>query len=192
MTLRKNSKNNNKNITFIFSNILLDNVPFCHKTLSVKLHYSMNSFSTDPTPVDNFTVQWSKSLEIQKSLTQDTFGQYISCLIDVFVYTHTVQGSGKEEIAIGKLDLSQLVKLNPKNFKLPLTSKILESNLYFDIEIKGNIIFPEPINPINNNLINKFPNIIVSNKKSWFNFPQTLDRIEIEANKLVEASQILN
>jgi len=184
---KTNQKSQNDQVFFVFSNIILNSVPFCHKTLSIRLH-SMGNYTTEPTPVDNFCVQWSKSIDFQRNITQDSFGNISPCIIDVYVYTHNVKGSGKEEIAVGKLDLATIVKSKLKSFSLPLSSKILESHLSFDIEMRG---------AFNNTDLNsdemgdqepKLPNIIVSTKKSWFAYPQSQDHIEADACMLANLS----
>ena len=174
------------NVTFIFSDITLDNVPFCHKTLSIKMHYSMNNFATEPTPVDNFVVQWSKVLELSRPITKDALGHVTSSFIDVFVYTHTVKGSGKEEVATGKIDLAQLVRQGVKHFDLPLTSNVLESSLHFNVEIKNGRNFLEKASVVEQSQPPVLPKIIVSTKKSWFFFHHNQDSIESDAQKLAE------
>lgn len=175
-------------VTFTFSHITLDNVPFCHKTLSIKMHYSMNNFSTDPTPVDNFVVQWSKVIEFQRPISKDTLGHLTSSMIDVYIYTHTVKGSGKEQIATGKFDLSNLVQTGAKHYDLQLSSSVLESCLHFNIDIKGGKDFIEKQADLQNQENVKLPKIIVSSKKGWFTFHHNQDTIESDAIHLAEMS----
>lgn len=177
-----------EHVTFVFSQIRLDNVPFCHKTLSIKLHFSMNNFSTDPTPVDNFIVQWSKVIEFQRPITKDALGHLQASMIDVYIYTHTVKGSGKEEIATGKFDLANLVKTGAKNFDLPLTSSVLESSLHFELDIKGGKEFIDKQSLTQNQTLPELPKIIVSTKKSWFVFHHNQDTIEADAIHLAEVA----
>ncbi|EAY18265.1 hypothetical protein TVAG_253770 [Trichomonas vaginalis G3] len=185
---KKSLKSVTEQITFTFSQLTLDNVPFCHKTLSIKMHFSMNNFATDPTPVDNFIVQWSKVIELTRPITKDTLGHLTSSIIDVYVYTHTVKGSGKEEIATGKFDLSNLVRTGAKTFDLPLTSSVLESSLHFNVDIKGGKDFFDKQFDLQNQELAPLPKIIVSSKKSWFVFHHNQDTIESDAIHLADVS----
>ena len=179
-----------ENVTFVFSDIRLDNVPFCHKTLSIRMKYSMNAIATEPTPVDNFDVQWTKSIEFTRPITKDALGHINSSMVDVFVYTHTVKGSGKEEIATGKFDLAPIVRNGMKHFDFPLQSNVLESNLHFNIEIKNGRSFLEK--PVEEEEIEPpvLPKIIISTKKSWFTFNHNQDSIEADALKLADLSMV--
>ena len=177
-------------VTFTFSDIRLDNVPFCHKTLSIRIKFSMNACSTEPTPVDNFDVQWSKPLVFTRSISKDALGHINTSMIDVFVYTHTVKGSGKEEVATGKIDLAPIVKNGLKHFDLPLQSNVLESNLHFDITIQNGHKFLEK--NIDEEVMDPphLPKIIISTKKSWFTFNHNQDSIEADAMKLADLSMM--
>lgn len=180
--------NTNELVTFRFFNITLDNVPFCHKTLSLKLHYRLTSFPTDPTPVEDFQVKWTKVIEIQRTISLDSNQKPVPTYLDVTVYTHSRKGSGKEEIAHGKMDLLMLVKSGKTSETLPLSSNILESVLHFDVEMIGGEAFVEAPPDTKADDCPPLPEIHPIIKNSWFNFKHNPDLIEADANTLVEAA----
>ncbi|OHT12029.1 hypothetical protein TRFO_18214 [Tritrichomonas foetus] len=174
-------------ITFRFSKLCLDNVPFCHKTLSLKFHSKFFNQGTNPTPVDNFTVQWINTIEIKKNITCDASGKLLPANVDLTVFTHTVKGSGKDEVAYGVLDLSQLARSGSKSGSVQMRSSILESTLTFEIEMVGDS-FIEAHKETKQEELPKLPEIIPISKNSWFNMKHNPDLIEQDANMLVEAA----
>lgn len=181
-------KPKSENVTFRFFNLTLDNVPFCHKTLSLKMHFRLNNFPTDPTPVEDFLVKWTNTIEIKRSISRDNSGKPVPSIIDITVFTHTVKGSGKDEIAFGKLDLAQIVRTGKKTMSIPLQSNILESSLRFEIETQGGDSFTEVTNDVKNDDMPRLPVIVPILRNSWFNFKHNPDLIEADANILVEAA----
>lgn len=193
MSRVKSSKTPTEVVTFTFRNITLNNVPFCHKTLSVKIHVSMNNnFQTEPTPVDNFIVQWTKTIEFTRQMNRDALGHLSPLTADVFVYTHTVKGSGKGEIANGKIDLTHIVRNGMKHIELPLTSIVLESNLCFDVEIKGGASFVEKQQETDISKLPQLPNILISSRRSWFTFRHNQDSVESDACRLADVAMGLS
>ncbi|KAH0795681.1 hypothetical protein GPJ56_000560 [Histomonas meleagridis] len=186
--MSRNIKSSAELVTFLFHNIVLDNVPFCHRTLSLKFHFRLNNFPTDPTPVENFLVKWTRVIEMERTISRDSSGKPTPSIVDVTVYTHSVKGSGKEEIAHGKLDLAQIVRRGNGSTSIQLQSNILESVLRFDVEIRGGESFKEVSNESKQVSSTPLPEIHLYTKNSWFNFKHNPDQIEADANILVEAA----
>ena len=182
-------KANTETVNFRFYNISLDNVPFFHKTLSLKMHFKLNTFQTDPTRVDSFTVRWTKVIEFSRQINRDSMKKAAPSIVEITIYTHSGnKQSRKDEIASGKLDLAQLVRTGKHDISLPLQSNILESNLKFEIEMSGGDSFLEPSNEVKPQETVILPVIQPIIKNSWFNFKHNPDMIEHDANLLVEAA----
>ena len=177
-----------ENVVFRFFNITLDKVPFCHKTLSMKMHHGTKSYATEPTPVEDFLVKWTSAIEITRAISRDSAGKPMPSILNITVYTHTVKGSGKEEVASGKLDLAQVVRTGKKEMSVALESKILESNLNMEIETQGGDSFTEVSARDASEELPPLPVIVPVLKTSWFNFKHNPDMIEADANRLVEAA----
>lgn len=182
-------KANNKMVNFTFYNFSLDNVPFYHKTLSLKMHYRLTTFQTDPTRVENFVVKWTKVIQFSRQINRDALKKPVPSLVDITIYTHSGnKGGGKDEIASGKLDLAQLVRTGKKVMSIPLQSNILESNLSFEIQTSGDDSFFEANTDAKPQETIQLPVIQPIIKNSWFNFKHNPDLIEEDANHLVEAA----
>ena len=183
----KVSNSKNQQITFRFSKLCLDNVPFCNKTLSLRFHSKFFSQGTDPTPVEKFSVSWKNTVEIKKNITFDSVGKLLPMDVDVTVLTHSVKGSGKNEIARGKIDLASLARSGVKAGNVQMMSNILESTLSFDVEIyPDSLVEAQPEQKQIETL--ELPEIHVIMKNSWFNVKHNPDLIEQDANILVEAA----
>ena len=182
------AKSTKESVIFRFFNITLDNVPFCHKTLSMKFHYGIKSFGTVPTPVEDFLVKWTNTIEFNRAISRDNSGKPMPSIVNVTVSTHTVKGSGKDEVASGKFDLAQIVRTGKRQISVALESKILESKLQFDVETQGGDSFTEIAGRDANADLPPLPVIVPVLKNSWFNFKHNPDMIEADANKLVEAA----
>lgn len=186
--MSKNSKSSAEQVTFIFHNIVLDNVPFCHRTLSLKFHFRLNSFTTLATPVEDFLVKWTTVIEMERAISRDSLGKTVPSIVEVTVFTHSVKGSGKEEIAHGKFDLAQLVKHRNSAHTVQLQSNILESSLRFDVDIRGGESFAEVTDERRPFVPAPLPTVTPFARNSWFNFKHNPDQLEADANRLVAAA----
>ena len=186
--MSKNVKSSSESVTFLFHNIVLDNVPFCHRTLSLKFHFRLNSFTTLATPVENFLVKWTTVIEMERTISHDSMGKPVPSIVEVTVFTHNVKGRGKEEIAHGKFDLAQIVRHRNATNTIQLQSNILESSLHFDVDIRGGESFTEVTDELKTFTPTPLPEIISYSKNSWFNFKHNPDQLEADANILVAAA----
>lgn len=176
-------------VTFKFSNLSLNNVPFCSKIISLKFQdsrFSKNNTSSEP--VNNFQVVWPQAIEIHKNITRDASKKLIPSIIDITVYMHPAKGSGKDEIAHGKLDLAQLVVKGNGDGSVQLQSIILESSLSFHVDMVGISELVEVHTDTKPEELPDFPEIHPVAKNSWFNMKHNPDLIEQDANLLVEAA----
>jgi hypothetical protein len=184
----KGPKPQNDNVTFRLFNLTLTNVPFCHKTLSLRIRLGLgHSLTTDPTPATNFLVEWTSVITFQRSISRDTSGKAIPSIVDIIVLTHSVRGTGRDKIAYGALDLSQLVKTGKGPGSIPLFSGILESSLKFDVEMSGGESLAEPAPDVKAEEYPPLPVIRPVLKNGWFGFNHHPDLIEADANLLVQA-----
>lgn len=178
-----------RQVSFKFSNLKLDNVPFCSKILSLKFQDSRFSKNTTGSEgVQNFQVKWPQVIEMHKTITRDVSKKLIPLIIDITVYMHPAKGSGKDEIAHGKLDLSQLISKGSNQGSVQLQSNILESTLSFDVEMNGINELVESHTDSKQEEPPDFPEIHPVAKNSWFNMKHNPDLIEQDANLLVEAA----
>jgi hypothetical protein len=176
------------NVTFRFFNLTLTNVPFCHKTLSLRIRLGLgHRFTTDPTPVANFLVEWTAVISFQRSISRDTSGRAIPTIVDIIILSHSVRGTGRDKIAYGTLDLAQLVKTGNGRGSVPLLSNILESSVNFDVEMIGGESFAEAVPNVKTDEYRPLPVIRPVLKNGWFPFNHNPDLIEADANLLVQA-----
>lgn len=187
MSKAKNEKKHNE-VSFCLKNFTLDNVPFCHKTFSIKFHIPSFNHKLYPTPVDNFSVQWTKAIEFQRSINKDPLGNIIPLIADIIVFTHNVKGSGKEQIASGKVDFTNLVINDIHRYSILLSSSVLESVLRFDIDTKGAEQFIDINSSIKMEVPAALPSILVFSRKSWFVFRHNQESSESDACKLADVS----
>jgi hypothetical protein len=176
-------------IDFAFSDIVLDKVPFCYKTFSLRFRYRITKILTDPTPVENFCVRWSKRIQFQRSLTRDISGSLLPSVVGVRVFSHAVSGKAqRSEIGSGKIDLAQLATSGSGPVSIPIQSQILESCLQFTVAVTagdapvGPLAEAEPAEPP------EIPVIRTFSRHSWFAFKSNPDLIDQEALALAEAS----
>ncbi|KAK8861182.1 hypothetical protein M9Y10_012877 [Tritrichomonas musculus] len=183
------SKPATQQVTFKFSNLRLNNVPFYSKNISLKFQdsrFSKNNTSSEP--VNNFQVVWTQAIEMHKNITRDSSNKLIPSIIDITVYMHPPKGGGKDEIAHGKLDLAQLVVKGNGDGSVELQSIILESSLSFHVDMTGISELVEVHNDAKPDDLPVFPEIHPVAKNSWFNMKHNPDLIEQDANLLVEAA----
>jgi hypothetical protein len=176
-------------IDFAFSDILLDKVPFCYKTFSLRFRYRITKILTDPTPVENFCVRWSKRIQFQRSLTRDISGSLLPSVVDVRVFTHAVSGKAqRNQIGSAKIDLAQLATGGSGPVAIPIQSSILETSLQFNVAVTAG---DAPVGPLTGTEPAELPDIPVIRvfaRHSWFSFKNNPDLIDQEALALAEAS----
>jgi hypothetical protein len=176
-------------VDFVFSQIFLDKVPFCHKTFSLRMRFRFAKFLLDPTPVENFCVRWSKRIQIQRFVTRDSSGNLSTAFADFRIDKHAVSGKAqRSQVGVGKIDLGQLAKNGSGRVSIPVQSQILEGCLQFDVAVMAGDapIAPSsdsgPVEPLQLPVVKPFF------KSSWFSFKSTPDLVDQDAQALVEAS----
>jgi hypothetical protein len=188
-TRSKFFRGSRETVEFRFSSITLDNVPFCHKTLSLRIQVRLTTHETDPTPVENFVVRWTKPIQFQRALSRDSSGKLVPSVVDVEVASYNVTGTNnRQQVANGKIDLAQLTRNRRDTVSIPLQSKLLGSTLRFDCEIKGGDCFIESANEAKPGEMPRLPAIGPVSRNSWFHFKHNPDQIDADANLLVEAA----
>ena len=183
------STNDKSNVQFRFYNISVDNIPFCNKHFSLKLHLRYNNLPTDFAPAKEFSVNWHTLLEFQYLVTRDVSGHASLLALDFTLYSSDDEkGGGKEEIATAKYDASIILRNGLKKVTIPLQSSILESKLTMDVDVNGGEIFfempqtPEKIEEEN------LPKVITRIKNGWHPYQHNIEQIEIDANALIAAA----
>ena len=183
------SVSDKSNVQFRFFNISVDNIPFCNKYFSLKLHFRYNSFSTDFAPTKEFSVIWHNLLEFQYLVTRDISGHAALVSLDFTLYSsNDFKGSGKEEIATAKYDASSILKHGLKKVTIPLTSSILESKLTMDVEANGGEIFFEIPPTQEKQQTENFPKVITRIKNGWHSYQHNMEQIDIDTNALIAAA----
>ena len=186
--LKRQKSGLSENVVFKFYNITLDKVPFCHKTLSVRMMCRLNRYSTEQKAAEDFRVNWSKAIEIKRLMTHDTAGKIVPTIIDVLVLAHQVRGSGVDEVAYGKFDLAQILRQAKKHLCVPLQSNILDSNLRFEIETLGGDSFVEVAVQDEFEDEEPLPVIPVYQTEGWFSFHHNVEAIEADSTMLVKVA----
>ena len=177
------------NVQFRFYNISVDNIPFCNKYFSLKLHFRYNSFSTDFSPAKEFSVSWHTLLEFQYLVTKDVSGHASLLPLDFTLYSSDdSKGGGKEEIATAKYDGSIILKNGLKKVTIPLQSTILESKLTMDIDVNGGEIFFEIPQVQEKTEQENLPKVITRIKNGWHPYQHNTEQIDNDANILIAAA----
>jgi hypothetical protein len=187
--LRGSKSRAGETVDFIFSDITLDKVPFCHKTFSLYFRYRVTKYLLDPTPVENFCVRWSKRVQFQRCVTRDSSGGFLPSIVELRIDSHAVSGTAqRSRIGSGKIDLAQLQRTGSGRVSVPVQSPILESSLQFEVAVMlgdslvTSSVDSSPVEAVELPVVRPFL------KNSWFSFKSNPELIDQDALTLVEAS----
>ena len=157
------SKQMNQTVSFRFYKLFLNNFPFFKTSFSIKLHFRFKTFSSNSAFPKDEKIEWSSIFEFDRDIKKDVNGDLLPSLADFKILSDL----NHEEIGTAQVDLREIVKSSLNHISIPLQSKILLSNLEFDVDIIGNEYFAEkPI--LESEKIISLPKIIeYPPKKSW-------------------------
>lgn len=175
------------NVQFRFFNITVDNVPFCDKSFSLKVHFRYHTFPTEvERPVD-FKVVWANLIEFNILITRDTNSKAAPVFLDFTLLMADNKGGGADVIASAKFDIAEVLRKGLRKLTIPLLSSVLESNLSMDVETNGGEMFydvpAEKTEVIQENL----PVITPRIKNGWLNYQHNTDLVDMDAEEMVKA-----